>query len=892
MQTLKIFKISEGVFKHVLNDENNTENIFFNTKDTKLSIDLGTIVIGVGSKTRVFRVEDIEVYNIDAVTPTATATLDDLVTVLAALKYPPLLESQSNGNVVAGGSTEAKQDIANDKLEVIKNKLPTPKDGRTPVLPANITTKFREAFEKLDLVNKWNLNQGAGDLVFLDGNTAGASYLVISKSLWNAGNETSLEIKNTFNMPIELAYGLHISQRVVGQEIAIEIIDTDTPLPDVADLQIANLSQTTTVLTVDTITPHGLTIGKCVGIRNCANLFANYQNLVVASIPSPTQFTCTVPTATISNLSNSGFVYFRERFGRANNGVSQIFENASATIASLYVRSETGDALPSGTPATSHAATVGSTASAQLVNSLNSYAFVPTTEFRVNVQADRVQWSDGGIDSSGQTSNRLARTQVCPNPASLYKFRIRTNNAKSLTTLTAKVISITKSGSTTGTFITSTPHGLVTGDVINYYGSSSSASANFPNLTAATAVVVINTTTFTAAIGTGTTGTAFGGVIAKINGSNVLSALGANATTVISASLNTLFDTTRQLILTGSGNWSGISIGDVVEVAGVSNITNGDLLGVDNAWKVANVSSAILTLVPPTGFTIDGLPSNFTTTSCGGAVIKRTDFRISFIRLFDFERQRVEMLARPGNDSSSGAPVTVQNTVSVSGNLGDPIPTIVADIASAAITTSTTTAAITPAFGSSYEINIPVTAVSGTNPTMDVSVEESDDNGTNWFKIYDFPRITAAGMYRSPKLLLTGNRVRYVQTITGTSPSFTRSVNRLQCSDIISPIRQLVDRTIVLTTLNSVTPSLNIQNCDNIQMNINVGAIATTAPALQLEGSDDNGLTWTAIGTPQVAVANSTISLRVAVVNVQLVRARVSTAGVGVIAGHILIKGY
>jgi hypothetical protein len=51
-------------------------------------------------------------------------------------------------------------------------------------------------------------------------------------------------------------------------------------------------------------------------------------------------------------------------------------------------------------------------------------------------------------------------------------------------------------------------------------------------------------------------------------------------------------------------------------------------------------------------------------------------------------------------------------------------------------------------------------------------------------------------------------------------------------------------------------------------------------------------LTWTAIGTPQVAVANSTISLRVADVNVQLVRARVSTAGVGVTAGHVLIKGY
>jgi hypothetical protein len=226
-----------------------------------------------------------------------------------------------------------------------------------------------------------------------------------------------------------------------------------------------------------------------------------------------------------------------------------------------------------------------------------------------------------------------------------------------------------------------------------------------------------------------------------------------------------------------------------------------------------------------------------------------------------------------------------------SANLG--IPAIVNDVASAAITSTATVAAITPGFGTSYEVNIPVTAVSGTSPTMDVSIEESDDSGTNWYKVYDFPRITAVGMYRSPVLPLAGNRVRYVQTLGGTTPSFTRAINRLQLSRDVFATRQLIDRTIVLTTLNSTTAQLQTQDCGNrVQLVINVGAITTTAPALQMEGSDDNGATWYSVGSPLTAVASSTVQIGINNVHTQLMRARVSTAGVGVTAGYVLIKAH
>jgi hypothetical protein len=232
-------------------------------------------------------------------------------------------------------------------------------------------------------------------------------------------------------------------------------------------------------------------------------------------------------------------------------------------------------------------------------------------------------------------------------------------------------------------------------------------------------------------------------------------------------------------------------------------------------------------------------------------------------------------------------------TVTTVGSAQIASPVAIADIVSGAITSTATTSAFTPAFGVSYKVNIPVTVVSGTNPTMDVSIEESLDGGTNWFKVYDFPRITATGIYSSPKLPQTGNRVRYVQTLGGTTPSFTRAINRLQSSDPIPALRQLIDRAIVLTGLNS-TASLDAAECNNAQLVIELGT-ATTPPAIQIEGSDSLGGTnqWYAIGSPMTGVASSTVQVTVNNIQSNRIRARVTTIGNTIGAGYaITLKGF
>jgi hypothetical protein len=781
--------------------------------------------------------------------------------------------------------------------------------ANTPVVTKNITNKFREAFENYEpnVGGKWVEDKTAGDIIVVDGNTASASYLVISKDPLSTGI-SDIETVSSFGMPVEMSVGLHTSQRTLGQEFAVELVSDETPLPTPVDLQISSITQAASVLTVNTTLAHGLRIGMRIGIRDCVDSRLNYPSLVVATVPTLNQFTVTAgPGGTIPSVTagpfTSGFVFFRSALGFAPNGTSMILENTTATNASFYVRSESGDVLPSGTIAGNQAVTIGTTASIQPVNAANAYAFQPTNEYKFTQFVDGIQWSDSLIDTVAAANNRIKRTQVVPDITSAYKFRIRAINNSSMSRPVAQIVSAVKSGTTTATITTDVAHGLTTTDQVVVYGVRDQGASAFPNLVAATAVAsIVSPTVFTIVIGTAATVTSYGGYVARINGGNLMSALGANAVVLQSVSR-----TSNILTVNGSASWAGLLIGDYVNIVGVRNAVNGATLGIDGAYRISNIATTVLTLEPINN-TVSPIGADIVLTNCGGAVIKRTDLRVSFVRVMDFERQRVEMLTRPTGDISSSIPVNINNTVPVSGTVGinaipagtnligitpSPLNLLVADVASAALTTTTTTAAFTPGWGLSYQVNIPVTAVTGTNPTLDVSIEESDDNGTNWYKVFDFSRITATGIYRSPMIPITGNRIRYVQTVGGASPSFTRAVNRNQ-SDLNSlPVRQLVDRSIVLTTLNSVTPILLARDCGNsTQLVINVGAITTTAPAIQLEGSDDFGLTWYAIGTPLTAVASSTVQVTVNSINAAALRARVSTAGVGVTAGYVMIKAH
>lgn len=525
------------------------------------------------------------------------------------------------------------------------------------VSAGNITSKFREAFETYSAGTKWAETADSGDIIQVDGNAAAASYLVISKDPLSAGTVSSVETVSTFEMPFEMAIGLHMSQRTLGQEFSVEAVSTEEPISAPHDVAISAIQQATTTLTVTTAAAHGLKPGMRFGIRGCADSRMNYPALVVASTPSATQFTATAgPGGAIASVTAgpfaTGYVYQRSAMGYAPNGTSMILENATATNASFYVRSESGDSLPSGTILGNHAITILTTASVQAINAALAYAFQPTDEFRLAALVDGIQWSDVAVDSVGQTNNRVKRTQVVPDITATYKFRIRATNDASLTRPVAKIVSAAKTGTTTATVVTDAAHGLTTGDWINAYGVRDTT--NFANLTTATVVAsVVNSTTFTVIWGSAATATGYGGFVARVNGGQTIQGLA----TMVGQSVSR---TSNVVTLVGSAAWSGILIGDYVNLHGCRNSTNGGDVGLDGAYRVRDIQTTSLFL-EPIGTTATG--ANVGSVNCGGAIIRRTDLRISFVRVMDFDRLRVEALARPSGDASSAVPVAVSGGI-------------------------------------------------------------------------------------------------------------------------------------------------------------------------------------------------------------------------------------
>jgi hypothetical protein len=183
-----------------------------------------------------------------------------------------------------------------------------------------------------------------------------------------------------------------------------------------------------------------------------------------------------------------------------------------------------------------------------------------------------------------------------------------------------------------------------------------------------------------------------------------------------------------------------------------------------------------------------------------------------------------------------------------------------------------------------------VTVVSGTNPTLDVVVQETFD-GTNYYDIYHFPRITAIGQYRSPQIRTTGSGIRYVRTVGGTTPSFTNSVVRPVRQTSSDLFRNFFNRTIDPNTLGSTTATFFMDGCDQIQLAITMNA-GGTAPIIKMQGSEDS-LNWYDLPSMSVtaAVGATTQVMSNATSIPRFVRSIVATAGVGSSLGYVDMKG-
>lgn len=266
------------------------------------------------------------------------------------------------------------------------------------------------------------------------------------------------------------------------------------------------------------------------------------------------------------------------------------------------------------------------------------------------------------------------------------------------------------------------------------------------------------------------------------------------------------------------------------------------------------------------------------------AIVAGTLTAHTVARMSPFTNQQAHVVASgtvavTGSLTSAGTVSSVASAALAAG--------LVTDQASAAITTTTTSAAVVTTNLQAASFSVIATVVTGTNPTLDVVLQESNDN-VNWFDSYHFERLTAPGVVRSPLILLQGSHTRYVQTVGGTAPSFTRSIVRNTRATASVLVRRFFNRTINVNLLDSTTPAFSTLGAAEFQLTLTLAA-GGTPPAIQLQGSQD-GVNWYNFGSPVTGVTGSTV-FTVGAALCKFVRGIITTAGTGATLTYVEISG-
>lgn len=524
---------------------------------------------------------------------------------------------------------------------------------------SNEMIKVRDSFTSID-TSLWDVTIDTGDSIEVAGNTQGSGYLKVSKALDQDDTDTIFLSKFTVTSPVRMALGMSLSQRLAGQHFSFGLVGVDkagnveADMPKATPIALSTIAQTTTTLTVVTTEPHNLVPNDRIEIYDVADSRANYGELMVATIVSPTSFTvtatpsATLPSVTIATVSNSGFVRRVDPLKGANNALAVFWEGISANMAKIVSRA--GKSSISNTVDT----TLGTnhTNGVQGITAAFADAWNPAFMYDMRYKAESVVVRTMPMDSIAAQGGVLKRSQVIPDLDFGYKIRIKASNNRAMTKPVAKIVNVAKSGSTTATITTDVPHGLTVTDYIQVYGVRDQT--NFPNVTTPTAVAsVVNATTLTIVIGSSATISSKGGTVIKVNGGKLIA---PNAISVQSINV-----TGGQMTVIGSGTWAGLLPGETVELRGLVDNTTGEVYTqYEGVFKVLSTSTTTLILQVP--FTDTG------TILCGGTVFKRTDFRLHLFRALDYTRHTVEIDGSVGNvsDQQEALPVTIPAGTTIS----------------------------------------------------------------------------------------------------------------------------------------------------------------------------------------------------------------------------------
>lgn len=411
----------------------------------------------------------------------------------------------------------------------------------------------------------------------------------------------------------------------------------------------------------------------------------NYQNATIKYI-SPDRKRITfgfsdesaLPSLAIASVTptlGTAKVYFYNNMGGASDGFGIRLTGLTATSAAVISLFGSGDVQVSGNLLGDHRVSIGSTAPVYSNSVVGNLDLKASSRYRLEMRPHDASLLDKPVDSQSQWAVRANRTAVKPTAQHKLKPRFRIYQPPGMSRPVAKIVSISKTGTTTATVVTDVPHGLAIGNVIGVYGVRDQT--NFAAGTG-TVTAVPTSTQIQLVLGAAVTATSYGGGVSIINGGAAQPGqIGQSVSSIITSPENTDW-----LQVTGTASWSGLSIGDFINLYGVRvDPTGADAL-VDGAWEVANIATSVMTLKPITdvfGVRVSPATPNTASVNCGGLVILRTTVRAHDIMLEKWTEAKVMVDGAGSGRADKAIPVQVVGTagsVSVQGQQGNNSSTV------------------------------------------------------------------------------------------------------------------------------------------------------------------------------------------------------------------------
>jgi len=544
----------------------------------------------------------------------------------------------------------------------------------------------------------------AGDFVTIVKTSNGQTITALSGGPLNPG-----ESRVTLDVPVKMPCSLEIESSVIRarhQFSTVTLFSNSADGPDATPdpINIVSVYQSTadngvaynavagTIITLvlETALPAypasgAVYLSDWINVTGLVDTRLNYPNLAIKFI-SADRKTITagfsdelaLPSLAVPAVTptlGTAKVKFYNNMGGAHDGFGFRLTGTTATSAALVSVFGNGDAQVSGTLLGDHRVTIGSTAPVYAVGVNGQSEIRAGNRFRLEARPTECVFLDRPADSNTGWTVRATRTAVKPSQDAALRARFRLYQPENMTRPVAKILSIVKAGSTTWTVTTDGAHGLVTGNYVTVKGNRDQT--NFAAFATPVAIIVTGANTLTL-IGTTGTATGYGGSLILCNG-------GADQPGIIGQVVQSItIDANGWVTLVGNASWSGLAIGDYINLHGCGDNTTGANLGYDGAWEVASLATTSLVVKPIFnifGVRVSPAATTLATTNCSGSIILRTTLRSHDLLLDEWSESRVMIDGAGTVRADKALPVSILGNVPVILNSGFIAGTVAVDAA-------------------------------------------------------------------------------------------------------------------------------------------------------------------------------------------------------------------